>query len=177
MSFERWRARLAGEKVVTYLQPDAEDEGYYRKPITEPKLAANGQRNGQKRIIGWEPVAYFIDRGKLCGVIGDRDMAINEVTDESRWSWVVRHPISEELYRAVAERDEPWPDLKQVGIDLVPGDGFQIPTSNERLAPGTIMGESAIILRASLHHALWRIRPRQASVPNSTEMAVAKAPT
>ena len=141
MSFNRWRARLAGEKVVTYLQPDEDDEGYYRRPITEPKLAANGQRNGQKRIIGWEPVAYFIDRGKLCGVIGDRDMAINEVTDESLWSWVVRHPITEELYRAVAERDEPWPDLKQIGVDLVPGDGFQIPTSNERLAPGTLMGE------------------------------------
>jgi hypothetical protein len=135
MSFDRWRARLTGEKVPTFLQPDFDDEGYYRKPITEPKLAANGQRNGQKKIVGWESVAYFIDRGKLCGVIGDRDMAINEVTDESLWSWVVRHPISEELYRAVAERGEPWPDL-HIDIasrDVVPNEPA-VPAANRDVA-------------------------------------------
>lgn len=131
MSFDRWRARLAGEKVTAFLQPDAEDEGYYRKPITEPKLAANGQRNGQKRIIGWEPVAYFMDGANLCGVLGDRDMGPNEITDESLWSWVVRHPISEELYRAVAERGEPWPDLlATVGFDA----SDVVPAANREVA-------------------------------------------
>ena len=113
MSFDRWRKRLAGEKVIAYTAPDLDDEGYYRKPLVEPKMGPDGKTNGQKRIIGWVPVAYFIDRGKLCGVIGDRDMAINEVTDEGLWSWVVSNPISEELFRAVSERDEPWPDLPE----------------------------------------------------------------
>lgn len=141
MSFDKWRARLDGETVTTFLQPDAEDEGYYRKPITEPKLNAQGQRNGQKRIIGWEPVAYFIDRGKLCGVIGDRDMAINEVFDESLWSWVVRYPISEELYRAVAERGEPWPDLApatlteaEVNSNFIKAIQADIPAANREVA-------------------------------------------
>lgn len=179
MSFNRWRARLAGEKVVTYLQPDEDDEGYYRRPITEPKLAANGQRNGQKRIIGWEPVAYFIDRGKLCGVIGDRDMAINEVTDESLWSWVVRYPISEETYRAVAERGEPWPDLimNQATRDLLPQ---AIPTSNERLAPGTIVGE--IVPAANRDVAKSDNRPPEELPPEvehaqAIDSAIGAAPT
>lgn len=110
MSFINWQRRLAGETVKTFLQPQLEDEGYYRKPIVEPVIGANGKTNGQKRIIGWTPVAYFIDRGMLCGVIGDRDMAANEVTDETLWSYVCKHPIKEEVYRAVAERGEPWPD-------------------------------------------------------------------
>jgi hypothetical protein len=110
MSFENWKRRLAGEKITAYLQPQMEDEGYYRRPITEKVIGANGHRNGQNRIVGWEPVAYFIDGGKLCGVIGDRDMAANEVQDETLWSYVCRHPITEAVYRAVAERGEPWPD-------------------------------------------------------------------
>lgn len=128
MSFNKWKARLAGEKVLTFTSPDLDDEGYYRRPLVEPKLGADGKTNGQKRIIGWVPVAYFIDRGKLCGVIGDRDMAINEVSDEGLWSWVVSNPISEELFRAVSERGDPWPDLEVIR------------TSDVRLPEGTLMG-------------------------------------
>ena len=115
MSFANWRARLAGKPIKTFLQPQLEDEGYYRKPITEPVVGTNGQRNGQKRIIGFEPVAYFIDDGMLRGVIGNRDMAVNEVTDEGLWSWVVKYPIKEEWFRAVAERGEKWPDFNEHG--------------------------------------------------------------
>lgn len=124
MSFTNWRKRLEAAKLPTvaerraaisalkinFSQPGMEDEGYYRRPITEAATGADGKTNGQRRVIGWEAVAYFIDRGKLCGVIGDRDMAINEVTDEGLWSWVVSNPISEEVYRAV-ERGEPWPEF------------------------------------------------------------------
>ena len=38
MSFENWKRRLAGEKITAYLQPQLEDEGYYRKPIVEAVL-------------------------------------------------------------------------------------------------------------------------------------------
>lgn len=109
MSFDKWRKRLAGEKVMTFTSPTIEDEGYYRKPITEK--AANG--SGRNIITGWIPIAYFIEsygtEDRLVGVVGDRDMTDNEVIE--LWTWCVKYPISEELYRAV-ERGEPWPDLQ-----------------------------------------------------------------
>jgi hypothetical protein len=109
--YANWRKRLAGETVKTFLQPQLEgDCGYYRRPITEAVLGPNNKTNGQKRIIGWEPVAYFPKDGTLHGAIGARRMTSNEVTDEGLWSWVVKYPIKEETYRA-AVRGEPWPDL------------------------------------------------------------------
>lgn len=179
MSFDRWRARLAGEKVQTFLQPDAEDEGYYRKPITEPKLAANGQRNGQKRIVGWTPVAYFIDRGKLCGVIGDRDMAINEVLDESLWSWVVRHPITEELYRAVAERGEPWPDLAQ---KAAPEDGWQQQEGEEMMRgadidAGNIPAVNRTVTRTDNQPPPEEVIPPEVEHARGIDSAIGAAPT
>lgn len=135
MSFDNWRKRLEAAKLPTvaerraavatlkinFSKPQPEDEGYYRKPITEAVIGANGKTNGQQRVVGWKPVAYFMDRGMLCGVIGDRDMAINEVTDEGLWSWVVGNPISEELFRAVNEHGESWPDLPEGILDRAMG--------------------------------------------------------
>jgi hypothetical protein len=125
--YANWRKRLAGETVKTFLQPQLEgDCGYYRRPITEAVLGPNGKTNGQKRIIGWEPVAYFPKDGTLHGAIGARRMTANEVTDEGLWSWVVRYPIKEETYRG-AVRGEPWPDLqlKMAGPnrEAIPADG------------------------------------------------------
>lgn len=130
MSFEKWKARLAicqghntvsarraaiaASGVKTFMEPDAEDEGYYRKPLVEPALGPNGKTNGQKQLIGWVPCAYFLVEGNLCGVIGAgndlRDMTDDEVKDGGLWSWVVANPISYETYVAVAENGEPWPD-------------------------------------------------------------------
>ena len=111
MTYVNWRKRLRGEPVKTILQPQLDDEGFYRKPITEKVIGANGHRNGQSRIIGWEPVAFYIAHGKLCGRIGRRELSEHEVNGEGLWSHVCRHPITEPVYRAVAERGEPWPDL------------------------------------------------------------------
>lgn len=118
MTYQNWQARLAGKEVKTFLQPGLDDEGYYRKPVTEMVLDKTGKTNGQRRIIGWIPVAYFVDnltptvlRG-LTG-IGDhmRDMRDDEVGSEELWSWVCRNPITYETYKSVAEEGEPWPDL------------------------------------------------------------------
>jgi hypothetical protein len=109
VSWTKWEAKLRGEKVIDFTQPGEDDEGYYRKPIREKSLNAQGKTNGQSKIIGWEPVAYWLDGGLLCGVIGDRDMTGNEVIDN--WTWVCRYAITEAQYRAVAERGEAWPDL------------------------------------------------------------------
>jgi hypothetical protein len=129
MAFDNWRKRLEAAKLPTvaerraaiaalkinFSQPTLDDEGYYRRPITEAKLGPDGKTNGQKRIIGWEPVAYFIKNGVFGGAIGKRYMAINEVTDEGLWSWVVGNPIDEEVYRA-AIAGKPWPDLTPISL-------------------------------------------------------------
>lgn len=104
MSFSNWEARLRGETVKTFLQPDALDEGYYRKATAER------QPNGQWKLLGYTPVCYFMDGNRLAGIIGGRDMTDDEVTDETLWSYVVRNPIPYEWYAAVAERGEDWPD-------------------------------------------------------------------
>jgi len=124
MSYANWTARLRGEKVATFLQPGLDDEGYYRKPITEMVKGRDGQNNGQRRVIDWIPVAYFISDfdQKLVGVIGSgeglRDMSDNEIKDETLWSWVCRHPIEYDTYVAVVDNGEPWPDLPKQGIPL-----------------------------------------------------------
>ena len=129
MSYDNWRKRLEiAEKYSTvadrrkavaalginFSQPTIDDEGYYRKPITE-KLP-----NENRRIVGWIPVAYFLsdpssaDGIELCGVIGagaeQRHMTDRELNDEELWSWVVSNPISYKVYEAVADNGEPWPD-------------------------------------------------------------------
>lgn len=109
MSFNNWKKKQAGETVTIYTEPTHDDEGYYRIPVTEAKLNAAGKTNGQRRVIGWRPVAYFLNGGTLCGVVDERDMTDEEVV--SLWQWCCNRTISEELYRAIAERGERWPDL------------------------------------------------------------------
>lgn len=132
MSFDKYFIRLKVAKLPTvaarraelerlkinHSRPDEEDEGYYRRPITKMKLGPDGKTNGQREVVGWEPVAYFLERGLLVGVIGNRDMAMNEVSDEGIWSWVVTNPVEETLWRAVAERGEPWPDLPDISVAM-----------------------------------------------------------
>jgi hypothetical protein len=116
------RAAVAALKI-NFMQPGHDDEGYYRKPITEAALGADGKTNGKKNIIGWVPVAYYLsdptsaDGVELCGVIGSgaslRNMTPEEVADAELWSWVVGNSIDYEIYKLVAEDGGEWPDLKQ----------------------------------------------------------------
>jgi hypothetical protein len=131
VSWLKWEARLRGEKVLTFPQPDEEDEGYYRTLITEPGVnAKTGQRNGKTIPVMWgEPVAYFMFGGKLCGVLGsNHDMTENEVTD--LWTYVVRYPISEDLYRDVAEKGKPWPDLPPKAVAEIPAADREVAKSD-----------------------------------------------
>lgn len=112
MSYEKWRARLRGDKVVNFLIPDDQDEGYYRKPHGVKKS------NGIMEIHGYTPVALFMVGGAIGGLWGAgadvRDMTEDELCDEGLWSWLVGNPVSYETYTAVAERGERWPDLNPV---------------------------------------------------------------
>ena len=63
----------------------------------------------------------------LGGIIGvgdaARELTPNELTDEELWSYVVANPISYEVYEAVADNGEPWPDepLERKPVDIVAG--------------------------------------------------------
>lgn len=118
MSYDNWRKRLEIAKLPTVAQrraaltqarllnmePTILDEGYYRKAISE-------KRDGKTVIIDYVPLAIFVDGSGLCGVLGNRDLSTAELADV--WTWI--SPISYELYQAVAERGEKWPDLMTVG--------------------------------------------------------------
>ncbi len=99
MSYTYWQAALAGEKPKMFV--DQPELGFYRKGIHERNAKGNNKR------IGWAPVAVFMDGETMTARVGTRDVtgdALNEL-----WSYIAGNPISEDTYRAVAERGEPWP--------------------------------------------------------------------
>jgi hypothetical protein len=106
--YANWKARLAGQTVKTYLQPQLEDAGYYRLPIT------NRKPNGQTDITGWVPVAMWVEGEEMTGLVGAgdemREMTSTQLCGEQFWSWICRNPITYEVYDAVANHGAPWPD-------------------------------------------------------------------
>lgn len=97
--YDKYFKRLHGEKVETY---DGDPEpGFYRLP------QRTSRQEGSK-ITGWKAVAYFYDglTKTIVGVIGDRDMTPNEITD--LWTHVCAYPIPEQVYRDI-EAGKPWP--------------------------------------------------------------------
>lgn len=106
--YANWKARLAGQTVKTFLQPQLEDAGYYRLPIT------NRKQNGQTDITGWVPVAMWVEGEELTGLVGAgdemREMTSTQLCGEQFWSWICRNPITYEVYDAVANHGAPWPD-------------------------------------------------------------------
>lgn len=116
--FEQWRKRLAGEKVPTY---DGEpDPGYYREKITQ-----------DRKHIGWNPICYYRteDDEMICvvGIVPNRKI-VTPQRGADLWTWVCKYPISEEQYRAVAERGERWHDEPQ--------------TSAPPAAKGSVIGDN-----------------------------------
>lgn len=116
--YDRWRERLEGKKVVAYTQPDAFDLGFYRLPVRERDLNKVGKTNGKWKTVGFKPVALFLDGNQVIGMIGDKPMTPIEV--DEMWGWIVQHPISEEVYRAVAEKGEDWPDFEPLPVGADP---------------------------------------------------------
>lgn len=129
MSYDKWKARLAGEKVIAYLRPDGADEGYYRRPIVEGRTPS-----GRPNITGWQPVAYWLDDGALVGTIGNRDMSANELTSEELWSYAVQNPISYETYVTVLDGGA-WPTTAKPGRVITEN---QDPAAPAEKAPETV---------------------------------------
>lgn len=103
MSYDFWKAAMAGEKPKMFV--DDPQLGFYRRQVKQRDAKGNNKR------VGWMPIAVFtVSYGTddtIVARVGDRDVtgdALNEL-----WSYIAGNPISEETYRAVAERGEPWP--------------------------------------------------------------------
>lgn len=102
--YQYWKDALAGKNPKMFVdQPEC---GFYRKPIKERNSKGDNKR------IGWAPVAIFVDGDDMTqtmiGRVGARDIMGDDLNE--LWSYVAGNPISEETYRAVAERGEPFPD-------------------------------------------------------------------
>jgi len=130
VTYTKWQARLAqkeaGQKVLTvpsFTSPDAEDEGYYRKPITK-KLP-----NGRNEVLDWIPIALWVENGQLVGLIGAgagmRKVSPHDL--DAIWSWCVQHPISYATYKAIAEEGKPWPDSQAEQLEAT------IPAANREV--------------------------------------------
>lgn len=99
MNYDYWKSALAGEKPKMFV--DDPRLGFYRTPVKQRDAKGNNKR------VGWAPVAVFMDGDTITARVVDGDVtgdALNEL-----WSYIAGNPISEETYRAVAERGEPWP--------------------------------------------------------------------
>lgn len=102
--YQYWQHALAGKKPKMFV--DQPELGFYRRGVKHRDEKGNNKR------VGWDPVAVFMDGDIIVGRLGDRDLtgdALNEL-----WSYIAGNPISEEAYRAVADRGEPWPDAPEV---------------------------------------------------------------
>ncbi|WP_293880502.1 hypothetical protein [Sphingomonas sp.] len=120
MSYDNWRKRLAVSEQhktvkernaaiaalrINFMTPTEADVGYYRKPVTEK------MDNGRNRVLGYDPVAYFIDNDQLVCLYGLDERQV-DAQDQELWSWVVSHPITYEVYKAVVFEGKPWPELE-----------------------------------------------------------------
>ncbi len=112
MNYAYWKAALAGEKPKMFV--DDPQPGFYRSGVYEK------QENKARKRVGWKPVAIFLNDGELIAAIGADGMLTGNgavarmETDRDRinelWSYCAANAISEEWYRAVADRGEQWPD-------------------------------------------------------------------
>ncbi len=107
-SYERWKQRLAGEKVMTYTEPDEGDVGCYRLPIKERKQNAAGHNNGQWKTVGFKPVLLGVVNGELWCQIGNE--VVSEDQRNNAWTSFVQHPVTEAAWSAAA-RGEGWADF------------------------------------------------------------------
>ena len=102
--YQYWKDALAGKNPKMFV--DDPQSGFYRKPVKERNAAGNNKR------VGWLPVAIFVDgegmTETMIARVGSRDVTGDDLNE--LWSYVAANPISEETYRAVAERGEPFPD-------------------------------------------------------------------
>lgn len=106
--FEFWRNQLAGKNPETRL-PKQPEAGYYRAKRGDAAYR-QALKDGTAHGVGWNAVAIWKDGETWCctkqyGADPQHEDEICEL-----FASVCRNAISYELYQAVVERGEPWPE-------------------------------------------------------------------
>lgn len=138
-AYHYWKAKMGDVYPKEFGKPQAfEDDptaGFYRKGIYEK------EENKRAKRIGWEPVAIWWDGGKLFAVVGG-----NVVAAQTIWTHVCGNPISEETYRAVAERNEPWPDsyetVASILVENSSGSMLAVPDGATGASPHNVISDN-----------------------------------
>ena len=124
-TYNFWRESLAGKKPKMFV--DCPELGFYRKGVYEK------QENKARKRVGWTPVsvltrAQFLQANPGATLAGESDIValvglmatLRVLADRDQinelWSYIAGNPISEETYRAVAERGEGWPDSHEAAL-------------------------------------------------------------
>ncbi len=121
--FAYWKAAVAGEKPRCYV--DSPEQGFFRKALKERNEKGNSRR------VGWTPVAVFLNGNVLTGRVGVGDDALDITGDRLNelWSYIATNAITEDAYRAVAERGQDWPDAhdasKNAAAEAIPQDALE----------------------------------------------------
>lgn len=98
-TYDFWQAALAGQKPE--MNADNPHPGFYRT-----------RRKNKAGQISYLPVAYFVRDNELICFVGDDEVPLER--GQEIWTYTGQHPVTEEAYRAVAERGENWPDIDAV---------------------------------------------------------------
>ena len=104
--YNYWKAKMGLNYPPEYGEPQSYEDspcaGFYRKGVYEKVPDKRPKR------VGWQPVAIFPDGEQLLAMVGNISVVPDKIVN--LWTFVCGNPITEEWYRAVAERGEGWPD-------------------------------------------------------------------
>lgn len=113
-AWQHWQDNLAG-KPVQFNEGNPQP-GFYRWP----------HRAGYGGPKTFEPVAYWPENGQINCRKGNENLSPQGGADI--WTFVCRYPVSEAVYREVAENGGRWPD-EAPGVPMGAGDN-QAPEDN-----------------------------------------------
>lgn len=117
-----WKDALAGHSPAPIV--DDPQPGFYRS---------------RRKAGAPLPLAIWIEDGKVTGRMGGGDDARELTRDRLNevWNFACANPVTEEAYRAVAERGEPWPDMDATVSDQLAQSGHNRPPTD----PATLLHE------------------------------------
>lgn len=109
-TYDHYLDRMAGVDVP--LKDGEPYPGFYRM-----------RRREKMGPLFFVPVAYFMEGDKMVCVAGDQEIG----EQRSLELWTSCQPIAEDVWRAVAERGEPWPDIDAYvhGQNIKAGDDIE----------------------------------------------------
>lgn len=112
-AYSYWKSALAKTTPPPVIVIDQPEPGFYRS---------------RRKTGAPLPLAIWLDGSAVRGRLGEQDVTRDRLNE--LWSFCATHPVTEEAYRAVAERGEPWPDIDETVNDQFAGMGHNNPPSD-----------------------------------------------